>query len=191
MRVILYIVLLVLACCITALTGCGVKLEPSSYGEAVGDVVAMADMPLTEDMKASITDISVPVEPHMYIEQSVYPVGTTEIKLILEMPENDVEPNPDMEYKLWHQQGAQFDYYKSMEVYQNGQWYKIPPPPMETTPDILLHISRGEQYSFPIDLTEYDYDFVPGRYRILKDIQPTNDVVDYAEVTMAAEFTIE
>ncbi len=191
MRLLLYVILLVLACLITALTGCDVKLEPSSYGEAVGDVVAMGNIPLTEDMKESIASVDAAVEPHMYTEQAVYPVGTTEIKLILEMPVADVEPAPDLEYKLWHQQGAQFDYYKTLEVYQNGQWYQIPPPPMESTPEILLSIGRGEQYSFTIDLTAYEYTFAPGRYRILKDVLPTDYLMDSIDVTLAAEFSIE
>ena len=151
------------------LTGCGGEtLEKSVYSNTQENGVAEPLDPSME-METEVPAGSVV----MTTEFPEYPVGTEEIKLCFS---TDVR-------------GAFISYseYWNMEVYKSGKWYAIPFKPNETVHD--LGYILGEQWEYYEghatmihELTRLDYDFHPGRYRILKEFGGTMYAAEFEMV---------
>ena len=159
------------------LTGCGslqksdgTSLEVSDYGERLENgSVEPVDPSMAEETTAPAGAVI------MTAEFPEYPAGTKEITLTYTYVG---EPGFSAFYG---------PYYWEAEVYENGKWRKIPFKPNETIPDLGGELGSPEQYpesseqSWTYELTRLDYEFHPGRYRILKE---------FGGVMYAAEFEI-
>ncbi len=159
------------------LTGCGsleksngTSLEASDYGERLENgSVEPVDPSMAEETTAPAGSVI------MTTEFPEYPAGTKEITLTYTYVG---EPGTSASYG---------PYYWETEVYENGRWRKIPFKPGETIPDLGGELGSPEQYpesseqSWTYELPRLDYEFHPGRYRILKE---------FGGVMYAAEFEI-
>lgn len=143
------------------LTGCGVELEESVYGDTQENGVA-APLDPSMEMETEVPAGAVV----MTTEFAVYPMGTKEIKLFYTYMG---EPGTMVGYG---------PYYWDMEVYLDGKWRQLPLNGLQTTPDlggVLSNTPDGDssESSWTYNLSKYDYDFHPGRYRILKEFGGT------------------
>ena len=152
------------------LTGCGSSLEVSEYGDQLDNgTVEPVDPSMEKETEAPAGAVV------MTTEFSEYPVGTNEITLIYTYVG---EPGDSVSYG---------PYYWDAEVFINGKWRKIPFKTGETIPDLGGELGSLEQYpesneqSWTYELTCLDYEFHPGRYRILKE---------FGGVMYAAEFEL-
>ncbi len=168
-----YKVLFALLCILPIFSSCGPVLEESLYSEAENGTVALLE---DEAVEPTVEATFVPW-PSLQTELAVYPVGTTEIKLLADFPDLEVDDNE----RQW------FDYHWTLEVWQDDKWREVPGPFMETIPDGQVSWDK----EFTIDLTKYDYEFSPGQYRIVKELSPDTDMYNGAPVYLAAEFSIE
>ncbi len=173
MRLLLYVLLLILGSCIVMLSGCGPTLVESNYSEAENGTVALLE---DEAVEPAVEATFVPW-PSLQTELTVYPVGTTEIKLLADFPDVEVDDG--------ERQWLSYDW--TLEVWQDDKWREVPGPFMETIPDGQVSWDK----KFTIDLTKYDYEFAPGQYRIVKELSPDTDMYNGAPVYLAAEFSIE
>ena len=145
------------------LAGCGTDLEKSAYGDTQDNGVAE---PVDPSM-AEETEVPAGVV-EMTTEFAEYPLGTKEITLFYTYMG---EPGTMVGYG---------PYYWDMEVYLDGKWRQLPINGVQTTPDlggVLGNVPEDEYTpaasSWTYDLSTYDYDFHPGRYRILKEFGGT------------------
>jgi len=159
------------------LTGCRSSLEISDNGEQSLEV---------SDYGERLDNGSVePVDPSMEKETEQpagavilstafpeYPVGTEEITLLFS---TDVKSAFITYGEYW-----------DAEVLKDGKWYRIPFKPDETIHDIAYMLGEQWEYyngvaSMTHELSRLDYEFHPGRYRILKE---------FGGVMYAAEFEL-
>jgi len=159
------------------LTGCGTDLENSVYGDAMENGVAEpVDPSLSEE-----TDVPAGVVV-MTTEFAEYPVDTKEITLFYTYTG---EPGTSVNYG---------PYYWDLEVLLDGKWRQLPLNGLQTTPDLggyLGNIPEDEYTpaasSWTYALSKYDYDFHPGRYRILKEFGGTIYAAEFVMVDSAPE----
>ncbi|MBQ8643017.1 MAG: hypothetical protein IJ480_12470 [Clostridia bacterium] len=166
--------ILILLCFTVFLTGCGgTALEKSQYGERLENgSVEPVDPSVTGETEAPAGSVV------MTTEFPEYPVGTEEITLIYTYVG---EPGTSASYG---------PYYWEAEVYVSGKWRQIPFKPNETIPDAGGELGSTTNYpecaeqAWTYELTRLDYEFHPGRYRILKEF---GGVVYAAEFEMVEE----
>ena len=155
------------------LTGCGGEtLEKSVYSNTQENGVAEPLDPSME-METEVPSGSVV----MTTEFPEYPVGTKEITLFYTYtgaPDTMVGYGP---------------YYWDLEVWQDGNWRQLPLNGLQTTPDLGGYLGNlpEDEYtpdhsSWTYDLSKYEYDFHPGKYRILKEFGGTMYVAEFEMV---------
>ncbi|MBR5445675.1 MAG: hypothetical protein IKV57_06110 [Clostridia bacterium] len=150
------------------MTGCSSSLEVSEYGERMDNGSVELVEPLDPSMDKETEQPAGAVV--MTTELPEYPVGTNEITLLFS---TDVKSAFITYGEYWY-----------AEVLENGKWYRIPFKPDETIHDIAYILGEQWEYyngsaSMTHELSRLDYDFHPGRYRILKE---------FGGVMYAAEF---
>lgn len=150
------------------LAGCsGNTLEKSEYGDRLENgCVEPVDPSVEKETEAPAGAVK------MTTEFSEYPVGTNEITLLFD---TDLKSGFITYGEYWY-----------AEVYDKGEWRQIPFKPNETIHDIAYILGEQWEYyngyaSMTHELSRLDYEFHPGRYRILKE---------FGGVMYAAEFEL-